>query len=91
MSILDKHPAPWRHRDEYGDIVDADGAIVATAENGCGLNLKEAASLILAAPELLTIVKNFVQLEDEAARLFGNRSHLLDGTRALIARIEGGT
>lgn len=99
MSILDKHPAPWRHREEFGDILDANGEIVATAENGCGLNLMAAYRLILAAPELLAALNACPWLPRNETRLpngmivpgdYKKTSAWLDAAEALIARIEGG-
>lgn len=99
MTILDKHPAPWRHREEFGDILDANGEIVARAENGCGLNLMAAGSLILAVPELLAHqLRCPVWLGDGmvCSRVHPTKSRedmlaewLQEGD-ALIARIEDG-
>ena len=77
MSILDKHPAPWTFDGDTYDFVDSNGHAVHPAK---------AKRLILAAPELLAVVKAFV------ANPAGGASWakaVQDGAD-LIARIEGG-
>lgn len=84
------HPGSWKvYRcagDEDGEdfqLCDAEGHHVALVK--CGE--KETERLVLAAPELLEFVKQFLA-QDGAPQKWGRPDSLLDIARALIDRIE---
>jgi len=82
MSILDKHPAPWRHDADTLQIEDAHEIVVA-----CDVT-RDAAPLILSAPELLAALKDCVDV------FTGRSQHAITvcaRTAALISRIEENT
>lgn len=97
MSILDKHPAPWKFA-TIQRIEDANGREVLTAQGPISVGSfvgtfeenQATQRLILAAPVLLTALKDAYDdcpsTKDEATWKSERRTEAL----ALIARIEGG-
>ena len=96
MNVTDRHPAPWRlvtHGPD-GTMYDANGKLV--GETGDGSKREEDLErLLLAAPELLAEVKNFVALlgqikvESQGTGVEWEPTALEVHLRALIERIEG--
>jgi hypothetical protein len=82
VSIIDKHPAPWKETN--GGITDARKHTVGAVFNVQGnLELKR---LILAAPEMLAALKACVEHLVSEDRKGAN---VVSNAESLIARIEG--
>ena len=91
MKILDKYPAPWVAQSSLrcGDrIVDANGAYIFDIDKPQPFPFPDdAVKLVVAAPELLAILKDALALICQEC---GEREHVEAPARALISRIEGG-
>lgn len=95
MSIIDKHPAPWRYDNNTGSILDSKGALVVSEiwmgsqgpEDDNGMPTEDTSTevmrLVLAAPELLAALKGVLELDDVS-----DCDASVANARALIARIE---
>jgi hypothetical protein len=55
-SILDKHPAPWKIDEAWGEIRDKSGKLLSSEGRP---ESPELTRLILASPELLALVKKY--------------------------------
>lgn len=105
MSILDKHPAPWKYASPQPydmAVVDRAGATVLaglfnprTEVSGIAFATPEAKRLILAAPELLAALKETCagyssEWHDRSDGTGRKYPRELRAAEKLIARIEGG-
>jgi hypothetical protein len=87
VNVLDKHPWPWRYDDEHQHLFDANDIVISNGVH------PPVAPLLLAAPELLAMLKELLDHPDLDASKYCeicevSRSQFLRA-RALIARMEG--
>lgn len=86
-------PAPWSAY--LGQVIGADRTVVATVNRPSGGNKRTEnanEALVIAAPELLTIARAYVDLAAEVGDYDGAMPSLPDGlahAKALLAKIGG--